>query len=266
MINLNWENCINENRNEIVFEKRNKEFGAFPLRNGYKRTLTIAFIVSAASLILLVCIPLISSFFRDASDKLASFSDTEITLMQPPPIDESEPPPPVVPPPPPVQQTIKFTPPVIVKDEEVPVDEPPPTMDELKDVSAGLTTQEGDPNAIDLPIEDPGQGDAVPEIFTIVEEMPMFPGGEEALVKYLSNNIKYPARARENNITGTVFVTFKVGKDGKVTESQILRGIGGGCDEEALRVIKSMPSWRAGRQRGEPVIVQYNLPIKFSLK
>jgi protein TonB len=136
----------------------------------------------------------------------------------------------------------------------------------LKEVAAGVTTQEGDPNAIELPTEDPGTGDAPPEIFTIVEEMPAFPGGEAALVKYLSDNIRYPARARENGISGSVFVTFIINKEGKVADAKILRGIGGGCDEEALRVVNAMPSWRPGKQRGEPVIVQYNLPIRFTLK
>jgi len=135
----------------------------------------------------------------------------------------------------------------------------------LEEVAAGVTTQEGDPNAIELPTEE-APVEAPPEIFTIVEEMPSFPGGDGALVKFLSDNIKYPALARENGITGTVFLTFQVGKDGKVSEVKILRGIGGGCDEEAVRVVKNMPAWRAGKQRGQAVIVQYNLPVKFSLK
>ncbi|MBK7971536.1 MAG: TonB family protein [Bacteroidetes bacterium] len=105
-----------------------------------------------------------------------------------------------------------------------------------------------------------------PEIFLIVEEMPSFPGGEGQLVKYLSENIKYPAIARENNITGTVFVTFVVGPDGSVKDVKVLRGIGGGCDEEAKRVVMAMPKWKAGKQRGESVSVQYNLPIRFTLK
>lgn len=105
-----------------------------------------------------------------------------------------------------------------------------------------------------------------PEIFLIVEEMPGFPGGEAQLVKFLSENIKYPAIARENGITGTVFVTFVVGPDGTVKDVKVLRGIGGGCDEEAKRVVMAMPKWKAGKQRGKPVSVQYNLPIRFTLK
>ena len=106
-----------------------------------------------------------------------------------------------------------------------------------------------------------------PEIFTIVEEMPEFPGGgESALLKYLSGNIKYPPLARENNIQGTVYVTFEIDKSGKVKDVKILRGIGGGCDEEALRVVSRMPQWKPGKQRGKPVRVQYNLPVRFTLK
>ena len=262
-----WDNCINEDRNKLVFADRNKSYGAYVIRQDYSRTVLMAFLTSSLLLIFFVCIPLIKSLFSSDTDQVAAFSETEINLMQPPPIDEAQPPPPPPPPPPPVQQTIKFTPPVVVKDEEVPQDEPPPTQEELKDVAAGAVTQEGVEGAIDLPVDEPGTGDAPPEIFTIVEEMPSFPnGGEAALVKYLSENIRYPARARENGISGNVFVTFVIGKDGKVADAKILRGIGGGCDEEALRVVNAMPPWRPGKQRGEPVLVQFNLPIKFTLK
>jgi len=106
-----------------------------------------------------------------------------------------------------------------------------------------------------------------PDIFTIVEEMPEFPGGgETALIKYLGSHIQYPVLAKENGITGTVYVTFEIDLVGKVKDAKILRGIGGGCDEEALRVVKTMPQWKPGKQRGKPVRVQYNLPVRFTLK
>lgn len=103
------------------------------------------------------------------------------------------------------------------------------------------------------------------EIFTIVEENPTFPGGDEARIKFLQNNIVYPVMAKESGIQGTVYVTFVVEKDGNVTAVKILRGIGGGCDEEAVRVIKAMPKWQPGKQRNKPVRVQFNMPIKFTL-
>ncbi|MPM15251.1 hypothetical protein SDC9_61619 [bioreactor metagenome] len=104
------------------------------------------------------------------------------------------------------------------------------------------------------------------EIFTIVEDQPGFPGGESALMEFLRNNIKYPQLARESNIQGTVFVTFVVEPNGAISNVKVLRGIGGGCDEEAVRVVKNMPSWTPGKQRGKPVRVQFNLPIRFILQ
>lgn len=103
------------------------------------------------------------------------------------------------------------------------------------------------------------------QIFTIVEDQPSFPGGDAALMKYLQENLKYPTMAREAGIQGTVFVTFVVERDGSITDVRILRGVGGGLDEEAIRVVQSMPSWTPGRQRGQAVRVQFNLPIRFVL-
>jgi protein TonB len=103
------------------------------------------------------------------------------------------------------------------------------------------------------------------EIFTVVEESPGFPGGDEARIKFLQENIKYPTMARESGIQGTVYVTFVVEKGGNVSDVKILRGIGGGCDEEAIRVIRAMPRWNPGKQRGKSVRVQFNMPIKFTL-
>lgn len=103
------------------------------------------------------------------------------------------------------------------------------------------------------------------EIFTVVEESPSFPGGDQGRIKYLMDNIVYPQMARESGIQGTVYVTFVVEKNGSVTDVRVLRGIGGGCDEEAVRVVKSMPKWNPGKQRGKPVRVQFNMPIKFTL-
>lgn len=104
------------------------------------------------------------------------------------------------------------------------------------------------------------------KVFTIVEKDPQFPGGDAARIKYLSENIKYPRMARESGIEGRVFVTFVVEKDGSITGVQVLRGIGGGCDEEALKVVRNMPKWEPGEQRGRPVRVQFNLPINFRLQ
>ncbi len=104
------------------------------------------------------------------------------------------------------------------------------------------------------------------QIFTVVENDPEFPGGMEALYKYLAQNIKYPQLARDNNITGRVYVTFVVERDGSITGCKVLRDIGGGCGAEAVRVVKSMPKWTPGKQRGKAVRVQFNLPVNFNLR
>ena len=104
------------------------------------------------------------------------------------------------------------------------------------------------------------------EIFTVVEVMPVYDGGIEELYKFLGNNIKYPEEAKKDSIQGRVFVNFIVETDGSVTNVNVLRGIGGGCDEESIRVVSMMPKWTPGTQRGKAVRVSYNLPIKFSLK
>ena len=104
------------------------------------------------------------------------------------------------------------------------------------------------------------------EIFTVVEKMPEFEGGEDKLREFLSKNIKYPAMARENGISGTVYITFVVEGDGKITDVKSLRGLGGGLTEEAIRVVKMMPNWTAGKQNGKPVRVQFTLPLKFTLR
>jgi TonB family protein len=103
------------------------------------------------------------------------------------------------------------------------------------------------------------------EIFTVVESMPEFPGGDATRMKFLQENIRYPQLARENGIQGTVFVTFVVEVDGSLTDVRVLRGIGGGCNEEALRLVETMPNWIPGNQRGNPVRVQFNMPVRFTL-
>jgi protein TonB len=104
------------------------------------------------------------------------------------------------------------------------------------------------------------------EIFTVVESMPEYPGGMGELMKYLATSIKYPPLAKESGIQGRVFINFVVEPDGSISNVKVLRGIGGGCDEEAMRVVENMPKWKPGKQRGKPVRVSYNLPVKFTLQ
>jgi len=163
------------------------------------------------------------------------------------PITQQEPPPP--PPPPPPQTTI-----IEIVEDDV----------ELEEELEILETEIDEDTEIEI-VEIAEEVYEEPEIFTIVEQMPSFPGGEAKLFQYLGENMKYPAMARDAGITGVVYVTFVVKEDGKIDGVRILRGVGGGCDEEAIRVVKSMPRWTPGKQRGKSVRVQYNLPIRFVL-
>jgi len=106
------------------------------------------------------------------------------------------------------------------------------------------------------------------DTFTITEVMPEYPGGADAMIKFLQENIKYPKTARKKNKQGTVYITFVVEKDGSIAEARVLRGVTDApeLDEEALRVVNLMPTWKPGTQSGRKVRVQYNIPIKFTLK
>lgn len=253
---------------DLVFEDRNKAYGAYELRRAYAKNGMLGIILAIVLFSLAVSAPLIVRLLANALPDENQVKVTEVTtLEEPPPIDEKQPPPPPVEPPPPLKSTIKFTPPVILPDEKVP-DEPPPTQEDLKETDASTKTQEGSDDGVDLSLLEGDGKDPVEEVdqvFLSVEEMPEFPGGEEAMVKFIGNNTRYPAIARENSVTGTVYVDFVVNKEGQVTNVKVRRGIGAGCDEEAVRVIKSMPAFKPGRQNGRPQQVQFTVPIRFNL-
>lgn len=158
------------------------------------------------------------------------------------------------PPPPPQQQTIQLN----IVDDDVEVD------DELE-----IDVESDDDLEMEeyIPVDVEEEEEIVEEeIFQVVEQQPAYPGGDAARMKFLSKNIEYPQMAKESGIQGTVYVQFVVEKDGSVSDVQILRGIGGGCDEEAMRVVKMMPNWDPGKQRGKAVRVLFRVPIKFTLQ
>ncbi len=134
-----------------------------------------------------------------------------------------------------------------------------------EDVGEATTGPSAPVGAVTGPIgpamEESGEG----EIFQVVEEMPEFPGGMEALLAYLSKNIKYPSIAQDNNIKGRVIVEFVVNKDGSIVEPVVKRSVDTSLDNEAMRVIKAMPKWKPGKQRGKPVRVRYTVPVLFRL-
>lgn len=264
---------------EIVFANRNKSYGAYALRKGYRAAVTKATIIGTSIFLVAMFTPKLLDRLSPKEQKEEVMIDVNLMDLPPPPIDENEPPPP--PPPPPVEQpkveTVKFLPPEVKKDEEVPQESPPPTVEKLEVAIAASETQEGDPNATELiiapeAISAPGKGEVIEaapveeQIFTAVEQNPEFPGGAAEMYKYLSKNIRYPGAASRANIQGRVFLQFVVNTDGSITDVEVVKGVGFGCDEEAVRVVKSMPKWKPGRQSGRAVRVKYTLPVNFQLE
>ena len=186
-----------------------------------------------------------------------TYAKEEVVVVQNAVLDEeedlvlqtqrNEPPPP---PPPPQQTTV-----IEIVEDDVEVD----------DIEIDAETDDDEEIEEAVIQEDEEEEVKEDEIFVFVEDQPGYPGGDKARIKYLQENIKYPEMAKESGIQGTVYVTFVVEKDGRITSVKVLRGIGGGCDEEAVRVIKNMPNWKPGKQRGRPVRVQFNMPVRFVL-
>jgi protein TonB len=265
---------------DLIFQYRNKEYGAYQLRKAYYKRMTRGTILAILLLAFAAALPSIVSFIRDkvAQDETLN---VEVTLSEPPSVDPKQEPPPPPPPvePPPARPTIAFTIPVVKKDEEVVEEVPPPTVEEMKDVEISTKTQEGSDDGVVAGLGDEPIEEAPPEIikeveppkptqevFKVVEQMPSFPDGQAALLRYLAQNIEYPTIAKENGVEGMVVVQFVVERDGSIAGANVVKGIGAGCDEEALRVVRSMPKWQPGKQRGQPVRVQFNLPIRFKLE
>lgn len=269
---------LKRSMDDLVFEGRNKAYGAFQLRRLYDKHMARAMIVGFLLFLLAVSTPqiirMIKGFIPEKDNELVM---KEVTLAEPPPIDPLKPPPPPPPKvdPPPIKDQIKFVPPVVKKDEEVLEEEPPPpTVEEIKDKEISTVTKEGEEDGVDESLLEPEapSGPAVieepkeEEPFTYVEQMPSFPDGTEAMYKYIYDKIKYPAIARENGISGQVIVQFVVSKEGDIQKAKVVRGLGGGLSEEALRVVNGMPRWKPGKHNGRPVPVTFTLPIKFVLQ
>ena len=137
---------------------------------------------------------------------------------------------------------------------------------EVEDIEINAEVEQDEVIEDYVPVEVEEEEVVEQEIFQIVEEMPAYPGGDQKLMEFIAKGIKYPQIARETGIQGRVFVGFVIEPDGSVSNVKVLRGIGGGCDEEAMRVVKSMPKWKPGKQRGKAVRVSYMLPVNFKLQ
>lgn len=262
---------------DIVFERKNQAYGAYVLRKLYHRFLSTAVIIACAAFILGISSPLIITYIKEKTSKkedlsynaqqtfdINTFQKSDEDKKEDKVIEKQETA---------IKSTVEFVAPVIKADEEV-----TEVYQAPKDENAelGKTTQKADPNAINLdelslPTDATSSGPVVEkeekqEVFRYVEEMPTFPGGQDQIPSFFAANIKYPEIARRAGVEGRVFVEFVVGKDGGISQVHVAKGIGAGCDEEAVRVVKMMPKWTPGKQNGRPVLVQVVVPIQFKLQ
>jgi protein TonB len=245
---------------EIVFEGRNKNYGAYELRKSITKNTIRAFIIGTLVFGIAVSIPTILRMIPDSSEDTTL--DQKITTVKLPPKEkpkENLPPPP---PPPPKVDQVKFVKPVVAKAEEV-VEEIV-VIKEIKDKNIGKETIKGDPDA-DLTVEPVGTGVAavVEEDNTVyntagIEVKPEFPGGIEKFYSFVQKNYNMPD---EEGLKGKVYVTFVVEKDGSLTDIKVLRDIGYGTGKEAIRVLKATPRWNPGEQNGKKVRCTFSLPI-----
>lgn len=252
---------------DLVFENRNKMYGAYSLRRAYSRTIVTAFAFALSILSIVMAFPAIKKIFEDEPEARAPLKKIRYTdLTDPPAIDQNKPIPEKIEIAQEVKKAIKFIPPKVTEKEVV--EENVPTIDELKknEVAPETTDGEGFEFEGDV-VEEATQdiGEDPNKVWTIVEQPPEFPGGIAAMMKFLSQNTRYPSSARRMGTEGSVFVSFVVDPNGKITEVQTIKGIANDCDKEAMRVIQSMPPWKPGKQNGKPVRVRFVLPIKFVL-
>lgn len=185
------------------------------------------------------------------SDGVADIiAEEEVEITRP----ENTPPPPPPPPAPVVTEVLN----VVEDDVEL----------EQQDILSSEDNQQEAQTAVYTPpaVVEEEEEEAAQQIFTVVEEMPDFPGGQMELLKYLGKSIKYPVIAQENGIQGRVVCAFVINRDGSIVDAEVLRGVDPSLDKEALRVINSMPKWKPGKQRGKPVRVKYTVPVVFRLQ
>ena len=237
---MKTESAIPQKWDDIVFEGRNKEYGAYFIRQIYSKNVVLSWLLMLAFTGVVIAYPTIAEFFKSRGPKedVSKLKQTVVTLDQPPPIMPNQPPPPRLEVPPPVK-TLKYVAPKVTTKEVV--EEEIPTIEEIKKTEISTETTEGPETVVfEEPVKEVvDNGDD--QIYTVVEQQPEFPGGMEAMMKFIQKNMKYPAQARRMGTEGRVFIGFVVNLDGKITDVTTVKGISMDCDKEAARVINMMP-------------------------
>jgi periplasmic protein TonB len=259
---------------DLVFENRNKSYSSYALRVRYGQYMTRAFIISLTIFLLIAFSPKIKTFLDSIFGTKDNVEMVEkevevIAELKDIPIEDDIPPPPPVEIEPPKIETVKFLPPEIKPDKEVKTDELPPKTEALDTTNIASVTQEGEKNLNEMIVDTKGSsvigGGDDNKVYTYVGEWPEFVGGREAMLKFIGKNFKYPRDAEQKGIEGRVVVGFTVDKTGAITDVYILKGVSTSLDNEAMRVMKSMPNWKPGRNNGSPVRVKYKVDFNCKL-
>ena len=271
---------IDNNWVDLVFEGRNKEYGAYVLRKdtgkrNVKSMLLVFAVIIAIMAAVAAKVAIENAFPKKVAmetavelSKLAQKKEAKVEKKAPVKVEEQK----VVEK---VKSSVKFTPPVIKKDSEVKPEEELKSQEDLNKTKTAI-------GSFDVKGNDEAGGEvlkakeviAQPEppkeeetkVFDVVEVMPSFPGGQAALFEWLSKNIKYPVVAEENGVQGRVIVTFVVERNGSITDVQVVKSVDPSLDKEAVRVVKAMPHWIPGKQNGSAVRVKFTVPVTFRLQ
>ena len=265
---------------DLVFEGKNKEYGAYVLRKetGKRNVkaliwvligIAIIFAIAYANMAIQNAIKNSVSVETDVElSKLAQKKEAKVERKEPVKVEMEQK---VVEK---VKSSVKFTAPEIKKDDEVKPEDELKSQDDLQKTNTAI-------GAFDVKGNDEAEGEVLKakevvvdekpkeeetKVFDVVEQMPQFPGGPQALFEYLSKNIKYPVVAEENGIQGRVIVTFVVERDGSITDVRVAKSVDPSLDKEAQRVVRSMPHWIPGKQNGSAVRVKYTVPVTFRLQ
>jgi periplasmic protein TonB len=247
---------------DIVFAGRNKEYGAYKMRKKYSRTVIIAMLIGILILGTAVITPYLNAKALENRQKRKE-RQVEIKMENlDAPNEAVAPPPPPPPPPADVVQQQKYIPPEVVDSIK---------PEEMKQLMTADQAQIEVKNEAVVEVvaevkEEVQEADPEATPFVIVEEMPMFPGGDVELLKYIAANTVYPEVAKENNIQGRVIIRFCVTSKGGVSQVSVLKGVDPELDKEAIRVVNTLPTFKPGKQGGKPVPVWYMVPITFTLK
>ncbi|GAA3981410.1 TonB family protein [Hymenobacter antarcticus] len=266
---------------DIVFDGRNRGYGAYALRGLYQRHIMRALVIATTICALLLLFPLISQLLKETMPPVAPpiVQANPIFIDMPTEPEAPVAPPEAVKPPttPPQPSTIKNVVPVVVKEKDAPQESEVPNQIELLEKASSTTTTEGDPNAkAENPVIElkPGDGTgllpdaATSKPYTYVEQMPELPGGggQLAIVTAIQKAVKYPSLALRNEVEGKVFVSFTVNPKGDIIDVKIVKGLGSGLDEETMRAIKTLPRFIPGKQNGREVSVSFTVPVTYRIQ